>query len=992
MVKNQALKTLLKTLIILVSIPFSIHAQEVRLSVQTGHSGTINEIIYNSDESLMASGSADNNIAIWHLLSGKQFISLSGHESGVTGIAFHPTKNIIYSSSLDSTLRIWDVLTGELLDIIPFDFPIGCMSLNEAGTLMALGGKTLAIYDLEKKALNKKKIISNQLFTTITFSPSGKLVAFGSKNDKSTYVVNLLTNELIGQFTAKSNDLRFEKEEKFLYVATENGGILRYDIYQDKTEGITNKSEWNSFNTVDITSKYIIGGTDKGEVIIFNINSYKKEKIFRAHLSSVTCIVVDKDGEKMMTGGADKRIIEWDLNRQEMVQSLQANIYRINQIAFSDTEDDIIIGFSNGFIRKTNLVNNTSVSNRARLGQSQILNGWEYLLSSIEKTDETNTVFNLYLLRKSVMSDGAFDYVKSVDLSWNTLVNTVSLNETESLSGKIGTYEKALRKDKVLPKTYFSETGHLSQNSENYFVKATNEQLIIRNKNKQSAEIETRINHTDRVTSVAINEKYGFVATSSWDGMIKFWSLKNGELLSTFGAFGSNDFVYLRPDNYYYSSKGALENIGFAIGDQLFSFDQFDLVYNRPDLVFESLPFISEETVNNYEKAYKKRLAKLGLEEADLKITTELPSIEVENKTGSKTNYGDVNLSIKAFDEKAELKTLHILVNGVPIFTRDGKEIDSSYVELKEQVKITPGKNIIQVYVTNELGVSSFKKSFKVVSNQENVASNLHIISLGCSKYQQSEYDLNFAEKDANDVVKYFSKTDEFDQVFVTKFVNEDVTKSKLKELKSFVKKVNTNDVILLFIAGHGVLDADLNYYIASHDMDFTKPQDKGIPIDFFDELLDNTKCLKKLMFIDACHSGEIDKTEVAIDTSSSATSDADMVFRSVGNAVKNVNDINSFELSKIAFADIRESNGSIVISSAGGGEFAMEGEEWSNGVFTYSLLRGLKSGEADLNQDKRVMISELHQYLIYNVNRITKGRQTPTSRVENLNNDFRIQ
>lgn len=982
---------LIYTIVILLSSS-SLFGQEVRLAVQTGHSGTINQIIYNNDESLLASASTDNNIAIWHLTSGKQFISLNGHESSVTGIAFHPNKNIIYSSSLDSTLRIWDVQSGELIDKVSFDSPIGCMSINKEGKLLALGGKYLSIYDLDKKELNKKQIVSEQIFTTINFSPTGNLIAFGSKNDNSTYIVNLKTNELIGQFTAKSNDLKFDKDEKYLFSATENAGLIRYDINQNKTEGVTNKSEWNSFNTVDITNRFLIGGTDKGEVVIFNRNSYKKEIILKAHLGSVKCIAIDEDGEKMMTGGADKRIIEWDLNRQELVQSLQANIYRINQIAFSDNEDDIIIGFSNGFVRTTNLVTNTSTSNRAKLGQHQILNGWEYLLTSIEKTKESETVFNMYLLRKSLMVNGAFDYVKSVDMSWNTLNNSVRLNETDNESSKIRNYEKSLRRNQVLPKTYFLESGHLTQNSGNYFVKATDQTLSIKNKDKQSSEFEVEINHTDKVTSIAINEKYGFVATSSWDGMIKFWSLENGDLLGTFGAFGSNDFVYLRPDNYYYSSKGALESIGFAIDDQLFAFDQFDLIYNRPDLVFENLPFISEETVNNYEKAYKKRLSKLGLNEADLKITTELPEISVENKTGSITNHGNVNVFITAKDSTVDLKSLHILVNGVPIYTRDGKKIDSSYVEIKEKIDINPGKNIIQIYVTNELGTSSFKKSFKVISNEQNVASNLHIISLGCSKYQQSEYNLNFAEKDANDVVDYFSKTDEFDEVFVTKFVNEDVTKTKIKELKTFVKKVNNNDVILLFIAGHGVLDADLNYYIASHDMDFTKPQEKGIPIDFFDDLLDNTKCLKKLMFIDACHSGEIDKSEVAIDTTSTAISDADMVFRSVGNAVKNVNDINSFELSKIAFADIRESNGSIVISSAGGGEFAMEGEEWSNGVFTYSLLKGLKSGEADLNQDKQIMISELHQYLIYNVNRITKGRQTPTSRVENLNNDFRIQ
>ena len=514
--------------------------------------------------------------------------------------------------------------------------------------------------------------------------------------------------------------------------------------------------------------------------------------------------------------------------------------------------------------------------------------------------------------------------------------------------------------------------------------------LYVKAKHKQAFRFKVETGHTDKITSVAINKKYNFVATSSWDGMIKFWDLEDGELLCTFGAFGGSDFVYLSPENYYFASKGALDHIGFISRGNLFSFDQFDLRYNRPDLVFDRLPYIESKTVKNYNLAYQKRLSKLGLQEGDLQNSENIPHLQINRITSTTSYNGYFHYQLKAEDMEEELATYNLLVNGVPVFGKNGKSIQGKSFTYEDSVRLNPGKNVLKFYVSNQKGISSFKKTYNIVSKEKDVSSDLYLISLGCSKYQQSDFDLNFAEKDANDVAAFFDKSKVFDEVHIKKMVNEEVTKSQVEQLGDFIAGAKENDVVILFVAGHGVLNTDLDYFIATYDMDFSAPEKSGIPFHFFEDLLDQTKSRKKLMFVDACHSGEIDKTEVVADNSQT-TEDGDLVFRAVGTTVKNVNEVNSFELSKITFADVRESNGSSVLSSAGGGEFAMEGESWSNGVFTYVLLNGLMSGDADLNRDKKIMVSELHTYLIRSVNRITGGRQTPTSRVENLVNDFII-
>jgi len=90
-------------------------------------------------------------------------------------------------------------------------------------------------------------------------------------------------------------------------------------------------------------------------------------------------------------------------------------------------------------------------------------------------------------------------------------------------------------------------------------------------------------------------------------------------------------------------------------------------------------------------------------------------------------------------------------------------------------------------------------------------------------------------------------------------------------------------------------------------------------------------------------------------------------------------------------FADLSRGTGAVVISSASGTEFSYESSEWNNGVFTYALLEGLKTNNADKNKDNIIKISEVRNYTTDKVVNITNGKQRPTSRRENIEFDYNL-
>jgi hypothetical protein len=136
-----------------------------------------------------------------------------------------------------------------------------------------------------------------------------------------------------------------------------------------------------------------------------------------------------------------------------------------------------------------------------------------------------------------------------------------------------------------------------------------------------------------------------------------------------------------------------------------------------------------------------------------------------------------------------------------------------------------------------------------------------------------------------------------------------------------------------------------------------------------------------------------VEKDEVEL-AQNMTTEYGNITFRNAGMGIRKKEGLglaNTADLMKELFSDLRRGTGSTVISSAGGVEYAMESSKWNNGLFTFCVLNGLSDFSADINKDKKIMLSELQQFVRKEVSRLSGGKQMPTSRLENLSMDYRV-
>lgn len=512
----------------------------------------------------------------------------------------------------------------------------------------------------------------------------------------------------------------------------------------------------------------------------------------------------------------------------------------------------------------------------------------------------------------------------------------------------------------------------------------------------------TLVGHENEVRSVQFTPDGKYVISGSLDSQIKIWELTTGKcLLSFITLSASNEFIIYNPDGYYLSSKGAGKVLAFRVGNDVYPFPQFDLKYNRPDIIIEALQTIfgtTEELAplkDAYNKAYQKRLQKMNFTEADINSgELHLPTLTI-NKTVNKGNSLEVN--INATDSKYLLNRIQVYADDVPLYGSKGIDVKAQKSKQLTQtlnIDLVDGLNNIQLSCINEKGVESLRLPIKV-SGKMDGKPNLYLIAISVSKYKDASMNLGYAVKDGKDMLHYFSSIKEqYNIVYTDSLFDENATVENITALKNKLLKTNANDAVVVFVSGHGLLDKDNSFYYATHDVDFTNPSLRGLPYDALENIVDGIPARKKLLLIDACHSGEVDAEmiDTAV-TTATATSDGTIKttgFRGVSLRTKKKAGLkNSFEMMQDLFTNLSQGSGALVISAAAGVGFALESSEWNNGLFTYAVLKTLKDKAGDANKNKHISVNELKTNVTKEVERLSNGKQKPTTRRELLEWDW---
>ena len=457
--------------------------------------------------------------------------------------------------------------------------------------------------------------------------------------------------------------------------------------------------------------------------------------------------------------------------------------------------------------------------------------------------------------------------------------------------------------------------------------------------------------------------------------------------------------MYLRPgqgyaivlaNGHYAGSPGCESFLGYAEKGRSIGLKALAPWRNRPAEVLATLGG-SPDDIAALNATTERWLKKQGFAPADMPQEPTLA--EFATATVSlphlKTSADMVEFEVSLQAARKAITSLEIRADGVFIPQEWDKDLlipAGQSKTLTVRVPLAHGQNWLEITPIDSMGIAGDTQRFRTIREGDR-ETTLYVITLGVSDYADDTLDLQYAAKDARDVAAAFEKYGS-GQVKTLVLTDAEVSdENVLKKVREFLSSATVDDRVILYLAGHGMLDEQLEYRYAPAAFDTNNITGTGISMDALKKSLQSCAARKHLLLLDTCHSGSLGEEDMEklaanglqLPHGVRAIQNRGMKVKAasaaLGNAAQKKRYMEDF------FTSHDNVRGINIIAGTAGSEFALESDTWQNGVFAASIVETLKNRlKSDLNADGFLNVDEFQTLVVKRVGELTGGTQVPTS------------
>jgi WD40 repeat protein len=304
-----------------------------------GHKGLVTSVAFSREGRQIASGSDDGTVKLWDAGTGREIFTLQGHSDQVRAVAFSPDGKRVGSGSLDNTIKLWNAVTGrELLTLKGHAGAVQAVAFSPDGKRLVSASydKTLNIWD----ASTGKVLFTlqgNRPVLSVAFSPDGKWIVSGGVDCKLLWDADTAQQRgQLGGDPVPASSVAVSPDGKRI-IATSSDNLLRiWDVASLKQlSTLVGHDAWARSVAFSPDGKLAASGGCDHNVKVWDLGVVSDALTISGHTLALSSLAFSPDGRRVASGSDDQRLKVWDSATGEELLNIQAHPGRVLCVAFS---------------------------------------------------------------------------------------------------------------------------------------------------------------------------------------------------------------------------------------------------------------------------------------------------------------------------------------------------------------------------------------------------------------------------------------------------------------------------------------------------------------------------------------------------------------------------------------------------------------------------------------------------------------------------------
>jgi len=352
-----------------------------------GHQAGVNAVAWVGDRQLI-SASSDKTLRLWSI-KGDCLATGSGHETGIWSIAVHCLGNsgemLIASGSQDGVIRLWHLPVvrsepNQELTLTPFATLrtqsrwIWSLRFDHQGQCLASGHDDGCIYlwptgsiltkliqsgpnkKMQAQLEDKAQVLKGHESRVwgLAFNPASDRLVSGSK-DQSLHFWDMerrVSLRTLKGYTNWVQAIAISPDGKTVLSGHEDTAIRQWDLETGELKQVLQghgQPVWAIALGPD--GKRCASSGEDGMVNLWDLEQGKLQTALPGKQGRVWSTAFSQDGQRLAFGGGSHAICVWDIEAQEFCQSLTGHSSRVWSVAFSPDDQQLASSSSDGSVR-----------------------------------------------------------------------------------------------------------------------------------------------------------------------------------------------------------------------------------------------------------------------------------------------------------------------------------------------------------------------------------------------------------------------------------------------------------------------------------------------------------------------------------------------------------------------------------------------------------------------------------------------------------------